>query len=426
MRSLAAPSSSSSIHRYHHPAMNLSHSSSLFPFSRQQQRHRVGGEQRTPLSSLRSDFITNLNPHMQRERVGSGSESSTRRNKHTTSENRDDDDGDAPASSLSSSSSSFERAALTITPRIESNKTKSAIVTTSQPRVGGGGTTAPPRDDHSYGKSLAWDGPSSNSNDDDANDDECIPTINRIVGTAKTNNDGPPAPSTTTTTTTMTTDDGTNSITKLLPERTLSTIKTYPLRVIEQLRLCERIIKQNRTTTVFGNTIATAGKVMHGLECIHCVKNCSTAKDRFRKFPMSPKEVGYELVNFRNHLMNECRGVPTDLQDYISWMEEKSKKKEWYRSSDELRNIGGLVMTTLAKWEQHYQQQTEDIITSRHHTMRVVTNTATTATTTTTTTTTTGSKRMKTTTMEEHEKKARAHIVKRKRHHHHSILEDLP
>ena len=368
---------------------------------------------------------------MQREQVGSGSESSTQRNKHTTSENRDDD-GDAPASSLSSSSSSsssFERAALTITPRIESNKTKSAIVTTSQPRVGGGVTAAPPRDDHSYGKSLAWDGPSSSSNDDDddddTNDDECIPTINRIVGTAKTNNDGPPAPSTTTNTTTTTTDDGTNSITKLLPERTLSTIKTYPLRVIEQLRLCERIIKQNRTTTVFSNTIVTAGKVMHGFECIHCVKNCSTAtKDCFRKFPESPKEVGYELVNFRNHLMKECQGVPTDLQDYISWMEEKSKKKEWYRSFDELRNIGGLVMNTLAKWEQHYQQQTEDI-TSRHHTMRVVTNTATTATTTTTTTTTTGSKRMKTTTMEEHETKARAHIVKRKRHHRHSILEDL-
>ena len=99
---------------------------------------------------------------------------STQRNKHTISENREDD-GDAPASSFMSSSS---ECALTITPRIKNNETKSAIITMSQPRVGRGGTAR-----HSYGKLLACDGP----NNDDINDNECIPTINRIVGTAKMN-----------------------------------------------------------------------------------------------------------------------------------------------------------------------------------------------------------------------------------------------
>lgn len=138
--------------------------------------------------------------------------------------------------------------------------------------------------------------------------------------------------------------------------------------------------------------------------------------DCFRKFPKSPDEVGNELVKFHDHLTKECHGVPTDLQDYISWMQYQSKKRGWYKTSDELRNIGGLVLSSIdPKWEQHHQQQMEDI-TSRH-TMRI--------NATTTTTTTTGSKRMKTTTMDEHEKKAHAHIAKRRRHHHHSILEDL-
>lgn len=339
--------------------------------------------------------------------VGSGNESSTRQNKHTTSENRDDD----AASSLSSLSS--KRAALTITPRIENNKKKSAIVTTSQPRGGGGGgggTIAPPRDDHRYGTSLAWNGPNDANDDDEvnANDDECIPTINRIVGMTKTtNNDDPTAPSTTTPT-----------ITERISKKALSTLKTYPLRVIEQLRLCERIIKTNHHKQGCSNSsIVTAthpdGKVVIGFECIHCV-NCSTStKDCFRKFPKSPNEVGNELVKFHDHLTKECQGIPADLRDYISWI----KKRGWYKTSYELCNIGGVVMSSIyPKWEQHYKQQQTEVITSCH-TMR--TNA------TTTTTTTTGSKRMKTTTMDERKKKAHAPIAKRRRLHHHSILEDL-
>jgi nitrate reductase beta subunit len=216
----------------------------------------------------------------------------------------------------------------------------------------------------------------------------------------------------------------------------LSTIKTYPLRVIEQLRLCERIIiktnhhhkqAQGGSSSNSSSIVTTAthpdGKVVYGFECIHCA-SCSntTTKDWFRKFPKSPKEVGYELVNFRNHLTNECQGIPTELQDYIVWMQDHCKKSKgtrypkWYTSTDQLHNIGELVMTTLdPKWERHAACDEE--LTSSH---RVRVATSTTTTTTTTTTATTSGKRMN-----EREKKAHVLIAKRRRHHHHSILEDL-
>jgi hypothetical protein len=163
--------------------------------------------------------------------------------------------------------------------------------------------------------------------------------------------------------------------------------------------------------------------VVYGFECIHCA-NCttttSTTKDWFRKFPKSPKEVGYELVNFSNHLTNECQGIPTELQDYIIWMQDHCKKSKtkrypkWYTSTDQLHNIGGLVMNTLdPKWERH---ACDEELTSSHR-VRVATST----TTTTTTATTTSSKSR----MNEREKKAHVLTAKRRRHHHHSILEDL-
>jgi hypothetical protein len=98
-------------------------------------------------------------------------------------------------------------------------------------------------------------------------------------------------------------------------------IRTYPLRIVDQLRLCERKAKDG------GGGIAATTVV--GFECIHCRRTSSPGgttrqqrQERFRRFPRTPQEVSTELSSFRTHL-SACRGVPRDLRSYLSWMERR-------------------------------------------------------------------------------------------------------
>jgi hypothetical protein len=92
------------------------------------------------------------------------------------------------------------------------------------------------------------------------------------------------------------------------------TIRTYPLRVIDQLRLCERKAARGDDR---GGIAATVG-----FECVHCrrISAGGARQEQFRRFPRTPKEVSIELSSFRTHL-STCRGVPHDLRSYLSWME---------------------------------------------------------------------------------------------------------
>jgi hypothetical protein len=99
-------------------------------------------------------------------------------------------------------------------------------------------------------------------------------------------------------------------------------IRTYPLRVVDQLRLCERKANKGERDD---SRIAIATVV--GFECIHCRRASSTGggarqAERFRRFPKTPQEVSIELSSFRTHL-STCRGVPSDLRSYLSWMERR-------------------------------------------------------------------------------------------------------
>jgi hypothetical protein len=101
-------------------------------------------------------------------------------------------------------------------------------------------------------------------------------------------------------------------------------IRTYPIRVIDQLRLCYQTTPSSSNTTA---STCSKSKRMYGFECIHCNKlhKCNTIirqKNRagYRKFPKHFNDVIRDLLDFRSHL-NVCSNVPSDLISYLNWME---------------------------------------------------------------------------------------------------------
>jgi len=102
-------------------------------------------------------------------------------------------------------------------------------------------------------------------------------------------------------------------------------IRTYPLRVIDQLRLCYQ------TTPSSYNASSSCSKSMRicGFECIHCNKlhksnDAITIRQKnrvgYRKFPKHVNDVIRDLLDFRSHL-NLCSNVPSELNSYLNWME---------------------------------------------------------------------------------------------------------
>ena len=73
---------------------------------------------------------------------------------------------------------------------------------------------------------------------------------------------------------------------QLIPKSQRSSILTYPLRVVDQLRLCERISTQYQYTC--------------GIECKHCCGH-----EKWQRFPETFDEVCNDIMAFREHL-NEC------------------------------------------------------------------------------------------------------------------------
>ena len=98
-------------------------------------------------------------------------------------------------------------------------------------------------------------------------------------------------------------------------------IKTYPLRVIDQLRLC-----YFQTTPSSDTPSCTEAMRIYGFECIHCNKirkdnNIRQKKRGFRKYPKHANDVVRDLLDFRSHL-NVCSSVSSDLKSYMNWMEQ--------------------------------------------------------------------------------------------------------
>ncbi len=104
-------------------------------------------------------------------------------------------------------------------------------------------------------------------------------------------------------------------------------LRTYPLRVIDQLRVC-----YFETTPSLDAPSCFKTMRMYGLECIHCNKvrkssSNSTSvvirqkKRGFRKYPKNTNDVVRALLDFRSHL-NVCSSVSSDLVSYLNWMEQ--------------------------------------------------------------------------------------------------------
>jgi hypothetical protein len=98
-------------------------------------------------------------------------------------------------------------------------------------------------------------------------------------------------------------------------------IKTLPLRVIDQLRLC-----YFQTTPSSDTPSCTEAMRIYGFECIHCNKirkdnNIRQKKRGFRKYPKHANDVVRDLLDFRSHL-NVCSSVSSDLKSYMNWMEQ--------------------------------------------------------------------------------------------------------
>ena len=125
-------------------------------------------------------------------------------------------------------------------------------------------------------------------------------------------------------------------------------IRTYPLRVVDQLRLCER--KANKGERDDNSRIAIATVV--GFECIHCRRvsagaGARQAAERFRRFPKTHQEVSIELSSFRTHL-STCRGVPSDLRSYLSWMERR-----WWPSQRLQRTAPAIAAHIMRRLDAH-------------------------------------------------------------------------
>ena len=105
-------------------------------------------------------------------------------------------------------------------------------------------------------------------------------------------------------------------------------IRTYPLRVIDQLQICYFETKPSLDAPTCFKTMR-----VYGFECIHCNKlrkssSSSTSvvirqkKRGFRKYPKHhANDVARALIDFRSHL-NVCSRVSSDLVSYLNWMEQ--------------------------------------------------------------------------------------------------------
>ena len=126
---------------------------------------------------------------------------------------------------------------------------------------------------------------------------------------------------------------------QLIPKSQRSSILTYPLRVVDQLRLCERISTQYQYTA--------------GFECKHCCGH-----EKWQRFPETFDEVCNDIMAFREHLNNECLGCPQDTRSYLNWIENGYKRachiggtKGYFRLTKRLDKVATLVGMRLDKEE---------------------------------------------------------------------------
>lgn len=130
-------------------------------------------------------------------------------------------------------------------------------------------------------------------------------------------------------------------------------IRTYPLRVIDQLRLCYYETKPDAPSCF--KTMRT-----YGFECIHCNKVRRSPAFRqkkrgFRKYPKQANDVVRDLLDFRSHL-NVCSNVSSDLVTYLNWMEKWCRFPKVVNSVaipishrlDRLRKTSSNALTTVA------------------------------------------------------------------------------
>ena len=126
---------------------------------------------------------------------------------------------------------------------------------------------------------------------------------------------------------------------QLIPKSQRSSILTYPLRVVDQLRLCERISTQYQFSA--------------GFECKHCCGH-----EKWQRFPETFDEVCNDIMAFREHLNNECLGCPQDTRSYLNWIENGYKRachiggtKGYFRLTKRLDKVATLVGMRLDKEE---------------------------------------------------------------------------
>ena len=126
---------------------------------------------------------------------------------------------------------------------------------------------------------------------------------------------------------------------QLIPKSQRSSILTYPLRVVDQLRLCERISTQYQYAA--------------GFECKHCCRH-----EKWQRFPETFDEVCNDIMAFREHLNNECLGCPQDTRSYLNWIENGYKRachiggtKGYFRLTKRLDKVATLVGMRLDKEE---------------------------------------------------------------------------